>query len=98
MLVLTRRVDESIAIGENIHITVLAVEGDRVKIGITAPREITILRQEVFDAIQAQNRLQEKLAATTEPSSFEKLRKLLSEDVPTPKGEEKKEPPASSEV
>jgi carbon storage regulator len=91
MLVLTRRVDESIAIGDNIHITVLAVEGDRVKIGISAPREITILRQEVFEAIQAQNRLQEKLATTPEPNTFEQLRKLLAEDTPSPKDEEKKE-------
>lgn len=92
MLVLTRRVDESIAIGDNIHITVLAVEGDRVKIGISAPREITILRQEVFEAIQAQNRLQEKLDSTPEPNTFEQLRKLLSEDIPpASKDDEKKE-------
>jgi carbon storage regulator len=91
MLVLTRRVDESIAIGENIFITVLSVEGDRVKIGISAPREITILRQEVFDAIQAQNKLQEKLVSTPEPTTFEQLRKLLSEDQPPAQGEEKKE-------
>ncbi|MBE0695343.1 MAG: carbon storage regulator, partial [Anaerolineaceae bacterium] len=39
MLVLTRRIDESIAIGDNIQITVLAVEGERVKLGISAPRD-----------------------------------------------------------
>jgi carbon storage regulator len=91
MLVLTRRVDESITIGENIHITVLAVEGDRVKIGISAPREIPILRKEVFDAIEAQTRLQEKLARAPEPNTFEQLRKLLAEDMPAPKGDEKTE-------
>jgi carbon storage regulator len=91
MLVLTRRVDESIAIGDNILVTVLAVEGDRVKIGITAPREITILRQEVFDAIQAQNRLQEKLAHTPEPDTFEQLRRLLAEDAPPDLDDKKKE-------
>jgi carbon storage regulator len=90
MLVLTRRVDESIAIGDHIIVTVLAVEGDRVKLGITAPREVTILRQEVFDAIQAQNRLQEKLASTPELDTFDELRKLLSEDAP-PEGENKPE-------
>ena len=91
MLVLTRRVDESIAIGDNILVTVLAVEGDRVKIGITAPREITILRQEVFDAIQAQNRLQEKLVNAPAPDTFEQLRRLLAEDAPPDPDEKKKE-------
>ena len=81
MLVLTRRVDESISIGENIIVTVLAVEGDRVKLGISAPREVPILRQEVYEAIQAQNRLQEKLAASPEPDTFGELRKLLADDL-----------------
>lgn len=84
MLVLTRRVDESIAIGENIVVTVLAVEGDRVKLGISAPREVPILRQEVYEAIQAQNRLQEKLASSPEPDTFSELRKFLAEEPETP--------------
>jgi carbon storage regulator len=84
MLVLTRRVDESIAIGENIVVTVLAVEGDRVKLGISAPREVTILRQEVYDAIQAQNRLQERLATSPEPDTFSELRKFLADEPDNP--------------
>jgi carbon storage regulator len=51
MLVLSRQIDESIVINDNIVITVLAVEGERVKIGIQAPREIVILRQELWKAI-----------------------------------------------
>jgi carbon storage regulator len=78
MLVLTRRVDESIAIGDSITLTVLAIEGDRVKLGIKAPRDILILRQEVFQAVQDQSKLQERLAAEPEPDTFEELRKLLS--------------------
>jgi carbon storage regulator len=92
MLVLTRRVDESISIGDNIIITVLAVEGDRVKLGISAPREVPILRQEVFDAIQAQNRLQEKLASVPEPDTFGELRKLLAEEPETPPAPDPEEP------
>lgn len=82
MLVLTRRVDESIAIGDSITVTVLAVEGDRVKLGITAPREVLILRQEVADAVKEQTRLQELLAGGPEPESFEALRKLLADESP----------------
>ncbi|MEW6178947.1 MAG: carbon storage regulator CsrA [Chloroflexota bacterium] len=80
MLVLTRKVDESIAIGDSITVTVLAVEGDRVKLGITAPRDVLILRQEVAEAVREQSRLQELLASGPEPESFEALRKLLADE------------------
>ena len=55
MLVLTRRAEEKIKIGDNIVISILGVEAGSVKIGIDAPREITILRMEVFDQIQKEN-------------------------------------------
>ncbi|GAP07897.1 MAG TPA: carbon storage regulator [Anaerolinea thermolimosa] len=80
MLVLTRRVDESIAIGDSIVVTILAIEGDRVKVGITAPREVPILRQEVAQAIEEQRKLQEHLAHSPEPETFEELRRLLASD------------------
>lgn len=80
MLVLTRKVNESIAIGDTILLTVLAIEGEKVKLGITAPRETVILRQEVFQAIQDQNRIQELLADGTDTETFEQLRKLLASE------------------
>ena len=80
MLVLTRRVDESIAIGDSIVLTVLAIEGERVKLGISAPREVLILRQEIFQAVQDQVKIQELLAEKTVPDSFEQLRKLLASE------------------
>lgn len=80
MLVLTRRIDESIVIDDNIVITVLAVEGDKVKIGINAPREIPIFRQELWLAIYEQNQIAERLAAGPEPATFESLRQLLVEE------------------
>jgi carbon storage regulator len=49
MLVLSRRKGEEIIIGDNIHVTVLSVQGDRVRLGITAPRSISVFRQEVLD-------------------------------------------------
>lgn len=49
MLVLTRKIDQGIVISGNIYVRVLGVERDRVKIGISAPLEITILRQELLD-------------------------------------------------
>ncbi|WP_328801041.1 carbon storage regulator CsrA [Paenibacillus sp. LX16] len=55
MLVLTRKKGESIVIQNDIVITVLSVEGDTVKIGISAPKDIDIYRKEVFDAIQQNN-------------------------------------------
>ena len=53
MLVLTRKIDQGIVIAGNIYIRVLGVEGDRVKIGIAAPREIPVLREELLERDQA---------------------------------------------
>ncbi len=92
MLVLTRKVDESITIGDSIVITVLAIEGDRVKIGINAPRELLILRQEVFQAVKDQVKIQEFLAEEKESDKFDQLRELLaSEDTPQSKDAEQDE-------
>ena len=55
MLVLTRKIDESIIIGEHTAVTILGIEGDSVKLGITAPRDIAIHRREIFELIKAAN-------------------------------------------
>ena len=56
MLVLSRQRDESIIIGDNVVITIVDIRGDKVKLGIEAPREISVHRQEVYEAIQRENR------------------------------------------
>ena len=55
MLVLSRQRDESIVIGDNIVVTIVDVRGDKVRLGIEAPREISVHRREVYDAIQREN-------------------------------------------
>jgi carbon storage regulator len=95
MLVLTRKVDESITIGDSIVLTVLAIDGEKVKIGITAPREMVILRQEVFQAVQDQEKIQELLAKESEPDKFEQLRKLLASENEAENNEQEKDDNAS---
>ncbi len=60
MLILTRKVGESIVIGDNIVIKVVETGKNNIRIGIDAPREITVLRQEVYESIQRENILSSK--------------------------------------
>lgn len=55
MLVLAREKDESLVIGDNIEITILDVQNGKVKIGIKAPKEITVLRKELLDEAKSEN-------------------------------------------
>ncbi|WP_010197004.1 carbon storage regulator CsrA [Bacillus sp. m3-13] len=55
MLVLTRKKDESIKIGDDIEITVLSINGEQVKLGIQAPKQIEIHRKEIYLSIQEEN-------------------------------------------
>lgn len=53
MLVLSRQLDESIMIGDNIRITIVDIRGDKVRLGIEAPRDVSVHRHEVYAAIQS---------------------------------------------
>lgn len=54
MLVLTRKTNQSIMIGDDVEISILAVSGDKVRIGISAPRDVPVFRKEVYLSIQAE--------------------------------------------
>jgi carbon storage regulator len=55
MLVLSRQCDETIIIGDNIRVTIVEVRGDKVRIGIDAPRDVSVHRQEIYDAIRRES-------------------------------------------
>lgn len=54
MLILTRRVGETLVIGEDVAVTVLGIKGNQVRIGVKAPKDISVHREEIFDRIRAE--------------------------------------------
>src|SRR5688572_3682849 len=72
MLVLSRQRDETIMIGDDIEVTVVDIRGDKVRLGITAPREISVHRKEVYEAIRRENRA----AAQVKPEDLSGIGKL----------------------
>jgi carbon storage regulator len=61
MLILSRRPGESLTIGDEITITVLDVSGNQIRLGITAPREVRVLREEIYKAMHEENRAAAKV-------------------------------------
>lgn len=76
MLALTRRKDESIIINGNIEIQVLSVQGDKVKLGISAPKEVAVHRKEVYVQIQEAN----KEALSAKPVNINGLYQLMKKN------------------
>jgi carbon storage regulator len=80
MLVLTRKLGESIAIDDHIKIMVVQIKGKQVRLGIQAPAETKIHRQEVYETIQTSNRE----ASTSTPQSISQIADLARRDTATP--------------
>ena len=66
MLVLSRKVEQGLVVGDNIVVTVLSIEGDRVKLGIVAPRSVSVLRDELYNQLKAANTDAATAGRTTE--------------------------------
>ena len=91
MLVLSRQRDETIMIGDNVEITVVDIRGDKVRLGITAPREIQVHRKEVYDAIKRENQKASKL----DPRDISESQSGLAA---AKKGDRPKAPPPDSQA
>jgi len=86
VLVLARKINESIMIGDDIEIVVIDVRGDQVKLGIKAPRNVTVHRTEVYKDIQDQN---QEAASSSVPTSLNQLSDLLKKKKKSDKEEPK---------
>lgn len=75
MLVLSRRKGESIIIDEQIEVQIISVEGDTVRLGITAPKHISIHRKEIYLAIQEENKSASKMDINLDVTNWKQWKK-----------------------
>ena len=73
MLILTRKSGEGIRIGDSITLRIIEVRGNQVRVGVEAPRNISVHREEIYELIQQQNRI----AADSSPATPEELTSIL---------------------
>ncbi|AGB19838.1 carbon storage regulator CsrA [Thermoanaerobacterium thermosaccharolyticum] len=75
MLILTRKIGQSLIIGDDIEIKVVSIDGENIKIGISAPKNVSVVRKELLE-VKDEN----KKAALIDKSSLKKLEKLIKKD------------------
>jgi carbon storage regulator len=76
MLVLTRKPGQSIMIGDGVEVQVLSVAGEKVRLGITAPRDVSIFRNEVYDRIDSESSGSDEVDAGTDAAVEDALERL----------------------
>jgi carbon storage regulator len=92
MLILARKINESIMIGDQIEISVVDIKGDQVKLGISAPQQVKVFRREVYRMIQEENRQ----AALAKPGTLPKIEGLPAGGRRAPGAADRKAPDAGA--
>lgn len=75
MLILTRKIGQSLIIGDDIEVKIVSIDGENIKIGISAPKDVSVVRKELLE-VKDEN----KKAALIDKSSLKKLEKLIKKD------------------
>jgi len=77
MLILSRKINEKIIIGEDISVSIIEIRGDQVRIGVDAPKTVKVFRQEVFEAIKAENKAAAQSAVELPALNIDAKREVL---------------------
>ena len=77
MLILSRKTNEKIMIGDDISVSIIEIRGDQVRIGVDAPKSVKVFRQEVYDAIRAENKAAAQSGAVLPALKIEAKREAL---------------------